>query len=182
MNTSLKIELYYLPSNLSIISSKRHLFDGSCIIMIRRVGQYYLRRQFPASDIYCSVLMKLTLLVVIWMCQQESIKVWPTTLEVHRIKSSFVIQLDAEEVKKKKKKHFRLDSRLQSCNQTPSTSAKTEKNRQISFLRAKQAQLIQATLSSWGRCSSPLIIFVAILWIHSNSFMSFLCWGPQAWM
>lgn len=103
MNTSLKIELYYLPSNLSIISSKRHLFDGSCIIMIRRVGQYYLRRQFPASDIYCSVLMKLTLLVVIWMCQQESIKVWPTTLEVHRIKSSFVIQLDAEEVKKKKK-------------------------------------------------------------------------------
>jgi len=32
-------------------------------------------------------------------------------------------------------------------------------------------------LSSQERCSSPLIIF----WTHSNSSMSFLHWGPQAW-
>ncbi|KAK4827484.1 hypothetical protein QYF61_018784 [Mycteria americana] len=35
------------------------------------------------------------------------------------------------------------------------------------------------SLSSQERCSSPRIIFVALLWTHSNSSMSFLCWGPQ---
>lgn len=33
-----------------------------------------------------------------------------------------------------------------------------------------------------ARCFSPLIIFAALLWIHSKSYTSFLCWGPQAWM
>ena len=31
------------------------------------------------------------------------------------------------------------------------------------------------------RCSSPLIIFLALLWICSSMSMSFLCWGPQSW-
>ncbi|KAK4811117.1 hypothetical protein QYF61_019748 [Mycteria americana] len=31
------------------------------------------------------------------------------------------------------------------------------------------------------RCSSPLIIFVALFWTCSNKSMSFLCWGPQNW-
>ena len=38
------------------------------------------------------------------------------------------------------------------------------------------------SLTSKGRCSSSLIIFEALLWTHSNSSMSFLCWGPQNWM
>ena len=33
-----------------------------------------------------------------------------------------------------------------------------------------------------GRYSSPLIIFVALLWNCSENSMSFLCWGPQNWM
>ena len=35
-------------------------------------------------------------------------------------------------------------------------------------------------LSSQGRCSSPLIVSVALLWTHSNSSTSFLYHGPQA--
>ncbi|KAK4831337.1 hypothetical protein QYF61_017468 [Mycteria americana] len=38
------------------------------------------------------------------------------------------------------------------------------------------------SLSAQERCSSPLIIFVALLWTHSNRPMSFLCWGPQSGM
>ncbi|KAK4821027.1 hypothetical protein QYF61_012113 [Mycteria americana] len=37
------------------------------------------------------------------------------------------------------------------------------------------------SLSSQERCSSPLIIFMALLWTCSNRSMSFLCWGPQSW-
>ena len=37
------------------------------------------------------------------------------------------------------------------------------------------------SLSSEKRCSIPLIIFVALLRNHSNSFISFLCWGLQSW-
>ena len=37
------------------------------------------------------------------------------------------------------------------------------------------------SLPSQGRCSSPLIIFVAFLWTLSNSSTSFLCWGPHTW-
>ena len=33
-----------------------------------------------------------------------------------------------------------------------------------------------------GLCSSPLIIFVALLWTYSNSLMCFLCWGSQNWV
>ncbi|KAK4832903.1 hypothetical protein QYF61_026546 [Mycteria americana] len=36
--------------------------------------------------------------------------------------------------------------------------------------------------SAQERCSSPLIIFVALLWTHSNRSMSFLYWGPQTQM
>ena len=38
------------------------------------------------------------------------------------------------------------------------------------------------SLSSQERCSSPLIIFVALLWTHSNRSTSFLYWGLQTWM
>jgi len=38
------------------------------------------------------------------------------------------------------------------------------------------------SLSLQERCSSPLIIFVALLRTHSNSSTSFLCLGPQTWM
>ncbi|KAK4827490.1 hypothetical protein QYF61_018790 [Mycteria americana] len=38
------------------------------------------------------------------------------------------------------------------------------------------------SLSSQERCSSPRIIFVALLWTCSNRSMSFLCWGPQSRM
>ncbi|KAK4824270.1 hypothetical protein QYF61_012830 [Mycteria americana] len=37
------------------------------------------------------------------------------------------------------------------------------------------------SLSSLERYSSPLIIFVALLWTRSNRSMSFLCWGSQSW-
>ena len=37
------------------------------------------------------------------------------------------------------------------------------------------------SLSLEGRYSSPLSIFVALLWTLSNSSTSFLFWGPQAW-
>lgn len=37
-------------------------------------------------------------------------------------------------------------------------------------------------LSSRERCSSPLVIFLALLWTLSIWFMSFLCWRPQSWM
>ena len=36
--------------------------------------------------------------------------------------------------------------------------------------------------SSQERCSSPLIILVALLCACSKSSTSFLCWGPQAWV
>ena len=32
-----------------------------------------------------------------------------------------------------------------------------------------------------GRCSIPWITFVALLWTHSNSSMSLLCWGLSIW-
>ncbi|KAK4818178.1 hypothetical protein QYF61_007620 [Mycteria americana] len=38
------------------------------------------------------------------------------------------------------------------------------------------------SLSSQERCSSPRIIFVALLWTRSNQSMSFLYWGRQNWM
>ncbi|KAK4806804.1 hypothetical protein QYF61_005600 [Mycteria americana] len=38
------------------------------------------------------------------------------------------------------------------------------------------------SLSSEERCSSPLNIFMALLWTRSNRSMSFLCWRPQSWM
>ncbi|XP_063182760.1 phospholipase ABHD3 isoform X5 [Chroicocephalus ridibundus] len=37
------------------------------------------------------------------------------------------------------------------------------------------------SLSSQERCSSPLIILVALLWTHSNRSMSFSCRGLQSW-
>ncbi|KAK4814026.1 hypothetical protein QYF61_004656 [Mycteria americana] len=37
------------------------------------------------------------------------------------------------------------------------------------------------SLSSQERCSSPLIILVALFGTHSNRSMSFLCWEPQSW-
>ena len=37
------------------------------------------------------------------------------------------------------------------------------------------------SLSSQERCSSPLSIFVALLWTHSNSSSSFVCWGSHVW-
>ena len=38
------------------------------------------------------------------------------------------------------------------------------------------------SLFSYERCSSPLTILVVLLWTHSKSSASFLCWGSQAWM
>jgi len=37
------------------------------------------------------------------------------------------------------------------------------------------------SLSSQQKCSSPQIIFVALLWTVSNRSMCFLCWGLQSW-
>jgi len=37
------------------------------------------------------------------------------------------------------------------------------------------------SLSSQQRCSSPRMIFVALLWTHSNRSMLFLCGGPWSW-
>ena len=45
------------------------------------------------------------------------------------------------------------------------------------LLQGEQAQLLQPVFI--GRCSSPLIIFVAVLWTLSNSSTAFLYWGPQ---
>lgn len=36
--------------------------------------------------------------------------------------------------------------------------------------------------SFWERCFSPQCISVALIWTHSKSFISFLCWDPQMWM
>jgi len=35
------------------------------------------------------------------------------------------------------------------------------------------------SFSVWERCSSPLTIFIALLWTHSNRSMPFLCWGSR---
>ena len=48
---------------------------------------------------------------------------------------------------------------------------------QPSLFQAKQAQFPQLFL-----IGDPLIILVALLWIRSKSSMSFLYWGPKAWM
>ena len=48
------------------------------------------------------------------------------------------------------------------------------------FSRLKNTSSLK--LSSQGRRSSPLVIFVALLWTCSNSSMSSLCQGPQNWM
>ena len=45
----------------------------------------------------------------------------------------------------------------------------------------KLNKLNSLNLPSWGRCFSPLIIFVALLWASSNSSVSFLYWRSQAW-
>jgi len=45
------------------------------------------------------------------------------------------------------------------------------------FSRLKKPNSLNLSLQ--GRCSSPLIIFVALVWTHWNSSMSFLCQGPQ---
>ncbi|KAK4816278.1 hypothetical protein QYF61_014350 [Mycteria americana] len=41
--------------------------------------------------------------------------------------------------------------------------------------------LFQCLTTLLERCSSPLIIFVALLWTHSNRSMPFLCQRPQNW-
>lgn len=44
--------------------------------------------------------------------------------------------------------------------------------------------MISLSFFSYGayeRCSSPLIIFVALHWILSNSTIFLLCWGAQNW-
>ena len=43
-----------------------------------------------------------------------------------------------------------------------------------------EERLRELSLFSLERCSSPVIILVALLWTHSKSSMSFLYWGPQA--
>ena len=50
-----------------------------------------------------------------------------------------------------------------------------------SLLFSKLNKRSSLKLSSQERCSSPLIILVALLWTRSKSSMSFLYWGPQAW-
>ena len=50
------------------------------------------------------------------------------------------------------------------------------------LLYSKLNKLSSLNLSSQQRCSSPLIILVALLWTHSKSSTSFLYWRPQAWM
>ena len=48
------------------------------------------------------------------------------------------------------------------------------------FARLKSSSSLG--LPPQGRHSSPLIIFVALLWTYSNSLMCFLCWGSQNWV
>ena len=41
---------------------------------------------------------------------------------------------------------------------------------------------ISLHLSQQVRYYSPQIFFLALLWTYSNSSMTFLFWGPQAWI
>ena len=50
------------------------------------------------------------------------------------------------------------------------------------LLFSKLNKLNSLNLASYGRCSSPLIIFVALFWICSNSYTYFLYWRAQARM
>ena len=50
-----------------------------------------------------------------------------------------------------------------------------------SLLVSKLNKPSSLSLSSQERCSSPLIILVALLWTCYKSSTSFLCWGPQVW-
>ena len=47
-----------------------------------------------------------------------------------------------------------------------------------SLLFSKLKKPSSLNLSSQESCSSPLIVFVALLWTHSKSSMFVLYWGP----
>jgi len=50
-----------------------------------------------------------------------------------------------------------------------------------SLLFSRLKSLSSLSLLSQGTCSSPLIIFLTLVWTCSNSPMSFLCWEPWNW-
>lgn len=47
----------------------------------------------------------------------------------------------------------------------------------ILFISLKKPSFV--SLSPLQRCCSPLIVFMPLIWTHSNSSTSFLCWGSQ---
>lgn len=52
----------------------------------------------------------------------------------------------------------------------------------VGFPQSSLLQPEEPQLSSQKRYFIPPIIFMAVLWIHSNRYMSFLCWGHQSWI
>ena len=52
----------------------------------------------------------------------------------------------------------------------------------LSLLSSRLNNANPLSRSSQEKCSSPLIISMALLWTPSNRSMPFLCWGLQSWM
>lgn len=48
-------------------------------------------------------------------------------------------------------------------------------------LFSRLSSLSSFRLSSYGRCSSPLVIFVVLHWTWSSKSFSFLYWGTRSW-